>query len=148
MAAALTLADLPGDRRVLVDKSAWVRLRRPAVRELVRPLVAGGRARVFDLSVLEIGYSARSARDLERLLADLATFGRVTATRETFDRAFALQRALAGEGSHRLPVVDVALAAAAEQHHLDVLHYDHDFDVLAGHGAFESCWLAAAGTLS
>jgi hypothetical protein len=52
-------------------------------------------------------------------------------------------------GFHRLPHQDYLVAAIAAAHELGVLHYDADFDRIAEHSslAFESVWIASAGTL-
>lgn len=58
-------------------------------------------------------------------------------------------RALAtrSAGSHRIPVVDYFVAAAAEAIGGGVLHYDHDYDTLAQVMAFESIWIAPPGSI-
>jgi predicted nucleic acid-binding protein len=53
-----------------------------------------------------------------------------------------------GAGWHRVPVVDVLVAAAAQEAGVGVLHYDHHFDRLAEVLHFRSAWLAPAGSLS
>ena len=52
-------------------------------------------------------------------------------------------------GHHRLPPVDLIIAALADRHELGVLHYDHDYDLIADKTdlAFDSVWLADRGTL-
>ena len=52
-------------------------------------------------------------------------------------------------GHHRLPPVDLLIAALADRHGLGVLHYDHDYDLIAEKTdlTFDSVWLAARGTL-
>jgi hypothetical protein len=52
-------------------------------------------------------------------------------------------------GFHRLPHQDYLIAAIAAAHKLGVLHYDADFDRIAEQSslAFESVWIASAGTL-
>lgn len=50
-------------------------------------------------------------------------------------------------GSHRIPIVDYFVAAAAEALGGAVLHYDHDFDRLAQAMAFESIWFAPPGSI-
>ena len=64
-------------------------------------------------------------------------------------RALDAQRALARVGHHRLPPVDLLVAALADRHGLGVLHYDRDYDLLAENAGlrFESVWLAPAGSL-
>jgi hypothetical protein len=56
-------------------------------------------------------------------------------------------------GSHRsrarLPPVDLLTAALADRHDLGILHYAHDYDVIAERTdlRFDSVWLAERGTL-
>jgi hypothetical protein len=49
--------------------------------------------------------------------------------------------------AHRIPLVDYLLGAAAQHTASAVLHYDHDFDILARLMGFESIWLAPAGSI-
>jgi predicted nucleic acid-binding protein len=58
------------------------------------------------------------------------------------------QRQLARVGHHRLPPVDLLIAALADCYELGVLHYDRDYDVLAETTdlKFTSARLAPAGT--
>jgi predicted nucleic acid-binding protein len=64
-------------------------------------------------------------------------------------RALDAQRQLARVGHHRLPPVDLLVAAVADRYELGVLHYDGDYDVLAEKTdlRFGSVWLARAGML-
>ena len=59
------------------------------------------------------------------------------------------QRQLARVGHHRLPPVDLLIAALADRYQLGVLHYDHDYDVLTERTdlRFDSAWLVPAGSL-
>ncbi|HEY6550552.1 MAG TPA: PIN domain-containing protein, partial [Solirubrobacterales bacterium] len=64
-------------------------------------------------------------------------------------RAIDAQRQLARVGHHRVPPVDLILAAIADRHGLGVLHYDGDFDLLRAKTDldFESVWLVPRGKL-
>ena len=64
-------------------------------------------------------------------------------------RAIDAQRQLARLGHHRLPPVGLLVAAIADRHDLGVLHYDHDYDLLAEKTdlRFDSVWLAPRGVL-
>jgi predicted nucleic acid-binding protein len=54
-----------------------------------------------------------------------------------------------GASPHRLPPVDIFLAALADRHQLGILHYDRDYDMFAARTdlRFASEWLAAVGSL-
>lgn len=63
-------------------------------------------------------------------------------------RARAVQGALAGSGQHRgVPPVDLIIAASAEAAGLPLLHYDHDFDLIARVTGQRCTWFLPAGSL-
>jgi predicted nucleic acid-binding protein len=99
--------------------------------------------------LLEAGYSARSAHDHDGLLEDLGSLPFVGIDAEIERRAIDAQRQLARVGHHRLPPVDLLMAAIADHHGLGLLHYDRDYDVLLEKTdlRFASVWLAPAGSL-
>jgi predicted nucleic acid-binding protein len=86
---------------------------------------------------LETLYSARSAREYERIEQDLAAFRDLRMDAETIATAVSAQRELAQRGRHRVPVPDLLIAACAQQHHAAVLHLDRHYDTLAEVLAFE-----------
>jgi predicted nucleic acid-binding protein len=137
----------------LLDNSAWSRF---AARTLsqdrlseIADAVASGLVHVCLPFLLEAGYSARNARDHGTLLDELLALPRVWITERVEERALQAQQRLARVGHHRLPPVDVLIAALADVHELDVLHYDADFDVIATLTDldFGSVWLAPKGSL-
>jgi predicted nucleic acid-binding protein len=138
---------------LLVDNSAWVRIGDPAladdrVTELADALEAGRLATCLPF-LLEAGYSARSARDHDDLLAELLALPRFAIDEVVERRALDAQRQLARVGHHRLPPVDLLVAAIADRHGLGILHYDRDYDLLAEKTDLNvaSVWLAPAGSL-
>ncbi len=138
---------------LLVDNSAWVRLADPAVpderaTELADALEAGQIATCLPF-LLEAGYSARDAREHDRLLDELLALPRFHIDEDVEQRALDAQRQLARIGHHRLPPVDLLVAAVADRHGLAVLHYDQGYDLLAEKTdlSFASEWLVPRGTL-
>ena len=120
---------------LLLDNSAWARLADPAldeerVTELADALEAGRIATCLPF-LLEAGYSARSAQDHDRLLGDLLALPHYAIDEAVERRALDAQRQLARAGHHRLPPVDLIIAALADRHRLGVLHYDRDYDLFA-----------------
>jgi predicted nucleic acid-binding protein len=83
------------------------------------------------------------------MMARLERFPRVAVDGKIESLALQAQRELAEVGHHRLPPIDVMIAACADRAEAGVLHYDADYDLLAKHTSlrFESVWLAPAGTL-
>jgi predicted nucleic acid-binding protein len=138
---------------LLLDNSAWVRLGRHGVapersEEIADALEAGGIAVCLPF-LLEAGYSARTAAEHNGLLTELLSLPRFHIDEVVEQRALDAQRQLARVGHHRLPPVDLLIAALADRYQLGVLHYDHDYDVLAERTdlRFESAWLVPAGSL-
>ncbi len=134
-----------------MDNSAWARLAaapRWRAGEIAALIEAGEIATCLPF-LLEAGYSARDAREHEELLADLAALPRFPVDHDVEQRALDAQRQLARVGHHRLPPVDLLVAAVADRHGLGVLHYDGDYDVLAEKTdlTFDSVWLAPRGSL-
>jgi predicted nucleic acid-binding protein len=140
-------------RTLLLDNSAWVRLGDTAVppergAELAAELEAGNVATCLPF-LLEAGYSACNAFDHDQLFDELLALPHVHIDESVERRAVEAQRQLARIGHHRLPPVDLLVAAVADRHDLAVLHYDLDYDVLAEKTdlSFKSEWLVPRGTL-
>ena len=138
---------------LLLDNSAWVRLGDGAVPEERRDELAAafetGDVGTCLPFLLEAGYSARKAVDHERLMDELLALSYFHIDVDVERRALDAQRQLARIGHHRLPPVDLLVAAVADRYGLAVLHYDSDYDVIAGKTdlRFESEWLVPRGTL-
>lgn len=99
--------------------------------------------------LLEVGYSARSAEDHRTMIANMRRLPHAAIGPEVEEHAFRAQRELAGVGHHRLAPIDIMIAACAHEIDAGVLHYDHDYDILASRTSlrFRSEWLAPPGTL-
>ena len=138
---------------LLLDNSAFVRLASPALKQRRAHEIADAleqrRLGVCLPFLLEAGYSARSAADHDELLRELMTLPMVHTDTAVEQRAVDAQRQLARAGHHRLPPVDLIVAALADRHGVGVLHYDRDFDTLAAKTdlRFASVWLARRGSL-
>jgi predicted nucleic acid-binding protein len=115
----------------LVDTSVLKRLRTPAVRARVEALAAAGELGRATICDLEVGYSARSAAEWDRLTAALDAFHRVETSSAHVRRAMQVQRLLAARSHRGRKLPDLLVAAAAEQRGVAVLHYDSDFDLIA-----------------
>jgi predicted nucleic acid-binding protein len=131
----------------LVDTSVLTRLAQPSVRAAVEPLAARGEAGRTTISDLEVGFSARDEEDWARLSAALAEFGSVEITPADVHRALDVQRLLARRRLRGRKVPDLLVAAAAERAGLAVLHYDRDFDLIAGVTRQECRWIVDRGSI-
>jgi predicted nucleic acid-binding protein len=138
---------------LLLDNSAWVRLgdaELPAERaDEIADALESGRVAACSPFLLEAGYSARNAREHDQLLAELRALPQYHLDEAVEQRALEAQAQLARMGHHRLPPVDLLIAALADRHGLGILHYDHDYDLIAEKTdlSFHSVWLADRGTL-
>lgn len=140
---------MPGgdERRYLVDKSALEQRRHSDdARNLLALLLGEGALATCHIIALEILYSARNLADYETLRADLAALPWLPVTVEAMDRAMEVQHRLAQRGQHRLPLPDLILAATAELGDATVLHYDHDFDLIAAVTEQPTQWIVRRGT--
>ena len=118
----------------LIDKSALIRLSSSPVRDEWFERIARGLVRITTLTMLEIGYTARSGTDLQDELhrPPLALMPMEYLTPASESRAMAVQALLAERGLHRAPsVADLLIAASAELTGATVLHVDKDFDLIA-----------------
>jgi predicted nucleic acid-binding protein len=123
------------ERPWLIDKSALVRLGDCQEQELWAERIERGRVHVTTITLLEAGYSARSAADMDELLdrPPLSLMPVEYLTPAAEKRAVDVLRRLAENGQHRAPSIpDLLIAAAAETARLTVLHLDKDFELIAG----------------
>jgi predicted nucleic acid-binding protein len=140
-------------RDLLLDNSAWARLGHTALAQERIDEIADAleerRVATCLPFLLEAGYSARSSRDHDELITELLALPLLSIDDATERRAIDAQRQLARAGHHRMPPVDLIVAAIADRHRLGILHYDADYDILAARTdlSFESVWLAPPGSL-
>ena len=131
----------------LVDSSVLTRLGQEPVRAALEPLAERGLLARATISDLEIGFSARSASEWDRLVGALDVFAPIDPAAEHVRRARQVQRLLAAKHQRGRKVPDLLIAAAAEAHDLAVLHYDSDFDLIARVTGQTCDWVVPAGTV-
>jgi predicted nucleic acid-binding protein len=134
----------------IADKSAWARADHPSVRSEWGSALRNGQIATCPIVNLELLYSARDAEAFDTWASDLAQIRDVPITRSVTNAALRAQRDLAHvrplfHRSVKLP--DLLIAAAAQDAAIGVLHYDEDYDTLAGVLNFESRWIAPRGSL-
>ncbi len=121
-------------RRWLIDKSALVRLSESPDASDWISRVDRGLVRIATVTILEVGFSARSAEDLHAKLrrAPISAMPIEYTTPKIEARAVEVQGLLANQGHHRAPSVpDLMIAAIAELAGLSLLHIDKDFELIA-----------------
>jgi predicted nucleic acid-binding protein len=124
------------------------RLGAPGVRGVVERLVAEGRVGRAGITDLEIGYGSRNARECDQDMTDLGIFDLVETAPGHVRRARQVRRLLASRRQRGGKVPDLLIAAAAEEAHLVLLHYDSDFDLIAGVTGQECRWVVPAGSIA
>ncbi|MCP5026142.1 MAG: PIN domain nuclease [Actinomycetia bacterium] len=130
----------------LVDTSVLTRLRAQSILQRIEELDSDGLART-SMTDLEVGFSARSADEWDRLLVALGAFRRIEVEAHHFDRAQRVQRDLAADGLRGRKVPDLLIAAIAEAASLTVLHYDADFDHIASVTGQPTQWIVERGSI-
>jgi len=103
------------------------------VSAVLTPLIATGMVAHCGVLDLEVLFSARHA-DLVATRGRLhAAFHQIDILQADFDRATDVMELLAKAGKHRsASLPDLLLAAVAERAGLTMVHYDADFDHIAG----------------
>jgi predicted nucleic acid-binding protein len=117
----------------LIDKSALVRLGEANELNTWSERINEGQIYLSSITRLEIGYSARSHKDLVQSFSTLP-LSRMKVeplSPAIEDRAWEVLQLLAKKGQHRAPSLpDLLIAATAEKHDLILLHVDKDFDLI------------------
>jgi predicted nucleic acid-binding protein len=126
----VVLSDAAPGTEWLIDKSALVRLGASTAAAAWAERIQRGMVRIATVTLLEVGYSARDARDLEAGLRGppVGSMPIQYATPVAEDRAVHVLTLLA-DRAPSLP--DLIIAATAESAGLVVLHDDKDFDLIA-----------------
>ena len=114
------------DPLYLADKSALARLAEPQVRERLPPCSS----RVWWQRVRSS--TSKSSTVISGGLGD---------------RTLEVQHELARRGHHRIALPDLLVAAVAEINDLRVMHYDADFDRIAGITLQPAEWVVALGSV-
>jgi hypothetical protein len=118
----------------LIDKSALERLGNSPDVEIWATRIQRGLVRITTVTLLEVGYSARSPADLQTSLQGppVSAMPVEYLTPSIEKRALALLTLLAERGRRRAPSIPLLLiAAAGELSGLTVLHLDKDYELIA-----------------
>jgi predicted nucleic acid-binding protein len=128
----------------------WARDRRfPRLAAWFNAQVASGHVLVWDLVILELTRLAPNEKRAREVADRLGAFESVAMPQALWDRARQLQISLARSGDHRrVPPVDLLIGCAAEAAGVSLIHYDRDYERIAGVSGLEHHWLLPDGTLA
>lgn len=135
---------------LVVDTSAYHRLRHPEVAEAWDRALGFDRVALTPPAKLEILYSARDAEEYAGVAEELNAFRQVPCGPRAWTRALGVQEALAERHAlhHRsVQIIDLLIAAAAELAGATVWHYDSDYDRIAEVTGQPTEWVAPRGSL-
>lgn len=119
------------------------------VADRLLPLLESGLVARCTPTDLEAGFSSTSPESHRAMREARSAWPFVAMTQQNLDRAVAVQDALAERSQQRgAKIADLLIAAAAEAARLVVLHYEHDFDLIAGITGQPTEWILPAGTVS
>jgi predicted nucleic acid-binding protein len=133
----------------LGDTSVWARKGKPGL-EWFGAAVEDGAIAVCDMVAMELLWSARDGADFRGIETALAACPWVRIETRDWDEARRVFRELAARGPlhHRqVKIPDLLIAAAAARTALTVVHYDEDYDVIAGVTGQATRWAAPRGSL-
>lgn len=131
----------------LLDTSVITRMGAPDVADRVGGLLGSRRLGCTSVTMLEVGFSARSAAEHESLMGHLAVCEYVAIRDDDLRHALTLQRLLAANGLRGRKIPDLLVAAAAQRLGLIVLHYDRDFEWIAKVSGQRHEWVVPAGSV-
>lgn len=97
----------------------------------------------------QVLYGARSRDDYEAIRADrVLAYEYLPVNDEDWHRALEVQRVLAARGQLRaVAVPDLLIAASAERHGVELVHYDTDFDLIVDASGQRARWVVARGSI-
>ncbi|MER5930608.1 PIN domain nuclease [Streptomyces sp. NPDC002054] len=135
--------------RFLIDKSAAARILRPAVRPSWLDVLRNGHVSVCEVTEFEMLYSARSAQEYKQIQEQLrGLYAWVPVPGDGWAQVLRVQEALTDLGRHRsVGAPDLFIAVTARAHRMTVLHYDRDFENIAGVIDVRTRWLAEPGSI-
>jgi hypothetical protein len=133
----------------LADTSALARLRHQTVAAVLGPLIEAGLVATCGVIEFELGWAARTAAEFDQLRADRdAGYEWLAIHDEDWRRALDVQAALWRGGQIRaVGFPDLLVSAAAERERVTLLHYDRDFDLIAGITGQAMQWVVSRGTV-
>jgi predicted nucleic acid-binding protein len=130
----------------LVDTSVFTRLHHASVRKELDAFAPEELAR-SSVTDLELGFSARNGTEWDTGAEMLDAFPRLPLSEDLVSRASEIQRILADRGLRGRKLPDLLIAATAEAAGAVLVHYDHDFELIAGVTGQPAQWIVRRGSV-
>ncbi len=133
----------------LADTSALARLGRPEVAAALGPLIEAGLVATCGVIEFELGWATRTSAEFDQVRADRDAGYEWLATHDQdWHRALDVQATLWRTGRVRaVSFPDLLVAAVAERERVTLLHYDSDYDLIAGVTGQPMQWVVQRGTV-
>ena len=135
-----------GSGPVLADTSAWMQARRDSrARDLLLGAIERSDIRWCWPVRYELMVDARGSEGIAAVEQTLESLHEVQVDRSVQRGVLATMRELAAAGSHgahRFPLTDLAVAAAAQDAGIGILHFDQHLERLGDHLGVESHWIS------
>jgi predicted nucleic acid-binding protein len=135
----------------LVDTSVWARKSHPLIRDWFSAALVDGELAICEMVALEILEGARSSNFFRETAALIGAVHSLPLSADEWLRArnvYALIEERRGANVRRsVRLADLLIAACAERHEVTVVHYDHDYDVIAEVTGQPTRWVAERGSL-
>jgi predicted nucleic acid-binding protein len=132
----------------LADTSALSRLHLPNVHAALATDIEAGLVATCSMVELELLYSARGPDEYARRREQLRDgFESLAMPDEVWTRALEVQAQLAATSRHRgVALPDLLIASTAERHQVPVVHYDHDYELIAEVTGQPMRWVVPRGS--
>jgi predicted nucleic acid-binding protein len=131
---------------VLADTSAWMQARRDSkARGLLLGAVERGDVYWCWPVRYELMVDARGSEGIAAVERILEGLREIPVDRSVQRAALATMRelaALGSHGAHRYPLTDLAVAAAAQNAGIGILHFDQHLERLGGHLGIDAHWIS------
>ena len=135
----------------LVDTSVWARKSHPRIRDWFNGALIDGELVMCDMVSLELLQGAGSRSLFAEIASLIDGVNSLSMGGEEWTRArqiYQLIEERQGTNARRsVKLPDLLIAACAERHGVSLVHYDHDYDAIAGVTGQSARWVAERGSL-
>ncbi|HET9153033.1 MAG TPA: PIN domain-containing protein [Solirubrobacterales bacterium] len=142
----MSVAVWDGVGAVLADTSAWTQARRDArARKLLVGAIERGVLHWCWPVRYELMIDARGQDDIAAVERSLEGLREIPVDRSVQRAVFSAMREMAASGSHgshRFPLADLAVAAAAQAAGVEILHFDRHFERLSAQFGVAAYWIS------